>query len=78
MISESSCAKMDAMPSAAAWPRWGPVAWYSQVWGQRLTLPTNPKLQQERTRGAQHMHAQRLFDVFFLALAGLEHCYSAR
>ena len=43
MISDSSCAKMEAMPSAAVAPL-GPTAWYSQVAGQRLTLPTKPKL----------------------------------
>ena len=46
MISDSSCAKMEAMPSAAE-PPFGPTRWNSQKLGHLFTLPTNPKLQQQ-------------------------------
>ena len=45
MISDTSWAKMEAIPSAAEAPL-GPTSWYWQKPGQRFTLPTNPKLQQ--------------------------------
>jgi hypothetical protein len=41
IISDSSCAKMDAMPSAAVGPL-GPGDWNSHVCGHRFTLPTKP------------------------------------
>ncbi len=44
MISDSSCAKMEAMPSTAE-PPFGPTRWNSQKPGHLFTLPTNPKLQ---------------------------------